>query len=263
MFSFLNRIPDVTKNLLLINIVLYLASHMLSSTGAVNLFDLFSSRYVGTPFFEPFQIVTHMFMHSARDIFHLVFNMLILVMFGAHLERHWGAKKFFIFYMLCGLGAFAIENIYYGIEIYKLKDQIIASGYDLSEINYLIPQYLNNINMEGQLNMDYFMKTHLDDPDVHKYFRYSINSGLGASGALFGVLGAFALLFPNTELMLLFIPVPVKAKYLIGAYILFEVYRTFNPTEYDNVNHLAHISGAAIGLAYVLINRKLDRSNFY
>jgi membrane associated rhomboid family serine protease len=95
-----------------------------------------------------------------------------------------------------------------------------------------------------------------------KYFQLSLVSGLGASGALFGLLAAFAILFPNTELYLIFIPVPIKAKYLIGVYILYEVYKSFS-AQTDNVNHLAHLGGALTGAIIVLLWRKTDRKNFF
>ncbi|TNE53250.1 MAG: rhomboid family intramembrane serine protease [Bacteroidetes bacterium] len=262
MFSFFSHMPSVTKNLLIINVLLYFVSIWFESTGVINLFDLFSSHYIGTPFFEPFQIVTHMFMHSAHDFRHIFFNMFGLVIFGSHLEQVWGAKKFFIFYFIVGIGAFAVENIYYGIQVYQLKNELVAMGYDLSKINDFIMEYKYFAGSEGIASPDpNLVPYHL--PEGIGYIKLSLSSGLGASGALFGILGAFVILFPNTELMLLFIPYPIKAKYLIGIYILYEVYRTFNPVIGDNVNHLAHISGAAIGIAYVFISRKFDRGSFY
>ena len=87
--------------------------------------------------------------------------------------------------------------------------------------------------------------------------------GVGASGAIFGLLAAFALLFPNTEMQILFIPMPIKAKYLIGAYVLYEVYRGFNPIAGDNVAHWAHIGGALVGAIIVLVRRKTNKTNFY
>ena len=245
-----NNIPPVTKNILLINVTLYIVSLVLVGQG-VDLFGLLSAKYFNSLFFEPYQIVTHMFMHSQEDFFHLFFNMFALFMFGSHLERIWGGKRFFIFYIASGLGAVILYNSIGVWQIMELKQQLIGMGYDIDLVNVRLlegdPEKIAVIN--GTL------------PTLQAYANYNWSTMVGASGAIFGLLAGFAILFPNTELMLLFPPIPVKAKYLIGAYMAFEVYSSFYRPG-DGVAHLAHVGGAIVGAAFVLYWRKKGK-NFY
>jgi membrane associated rhomboid family serine protease len=249
MFS---NIPQVTKNLLILNILFYIASLVMASKG-YDPITLLGVHYVNSPLFEPYQVITHMFMHSIHSPLHIFFNMFLLIMFGSHLERIWGAKRFFIFYIASGLGAFALYN---GIGVYQLmqaKSALISMNVDPSI-------FLEQIQKADNYNIIF------NDPAVDiyatSYQNLSKSSMVGASGALFGILAGFALLFPNTELMLLFPPIPIKAKYLIGAYLLFEIYMSFSAVNSD-VAHLAHVGGAIVGIIIVLIWRKRDRSNFW
>ncbi len=245
-----NNIPPVTKNILLINVTLYVVSLVLVGQG-IDLFGLLSAKYFNSLFFEPYQIVTHMFMHSQEDFFHLFFNMFALFMFGSHLERIWGGKRFFIFYMASGLGAVVLYNSIGVWQIMELKQQLIGMGYDINFVNVRL--------LEGEpekiLVIDGTFAT------LQSYANYNWSTMVGASGAIFGLLAGFAILFPNTELMLLFPPIPVKAKYLIGAYMAFEVYSSIYKSN-DSVAHLAHVGGAIVGAAFVLYWRKKGK-NFY
>lgn len=252
MFSFLNNIPPVTKNLLLLNVMLYIVSMILAQNG----FDLgqyLGAHYFNSALFQPYQVITHMFMHSIHSIMHILFNMLLLVMFGAHLERLWGPKRFFIFYLASGLGAFFLYNSIGVWELMELKNTLYSMGYDLDVLNHKITNgYLEEIEI---------MQPYHREP-LQRYYELTISSMVGASGALFGVLAGFAVLFPNTQLMLLFPPIPIKAKYLIGAYLLFEIYSSISGPK-DNIAHLAHVGGAIVGIALVLYWRKTDKKNFY
>ena len=184
--------------------------------------------------------------------------MLLLVMFGAHLERLWGPKRFFLFYFACGIGAFALYNAIGVWEIMELKRQLVSMGYDISTMDNIL---INNFPLDETTNLEHEMMNKGGADIVNKYFRMIQTPMVGASGALFGVLAAFGVLFPNTQLMLIFPPIPIKAKYLIGAYFIFEVYNSFNAN--DQIAHLAHVGGAIVGAILVLIWRKTDRSNFY
>jgi membrane associated rhomboid family serine protease len=200
-----------------------------------------------------------MFAHAG--FFHLLMNMWLFVMLGGYLERLWGPKRFFIFFLLCGFGAFLLQNAISVYQLFDLKAKIAASGIDVSTINYYIthssgiPETLSEINNIGNINES---QARL----IIDYVMQSNSSMLGASGAVFGVLAAFAILFPNQEFMLYF-AIPVKAKFLVGAYFIYEVYQAFQNNPNDQVAHLAHVGGAIVGAIIVLYWRKKDRANFY
>lgn len=249
------NIPVVTKNLLIINVLVYVIMMVGINSGFQELPFYLSAHYFNVPTFQPYQIVSHMFTHSTTSIFHILFNMLLLVMFGSHLERIWGPKRYFIFYFACGVGALILYNSIGMIEVYKIKQALIADGYNMSVIN----EYLWGNGGVKQLPIHSDMSQEL----FSDYSAMAFSSMAGASGAIFGLLAAFALLFPNTELMLLFPPIPIKAKYLIGGYLAYEIYMSFFSVRVDNIAHLAHVGGAVVGLALVLIWRKKDRQHFY
>ena len=245
------NLPNVTKNLLLLNITVFVVALVLQSNGS-NWSNLLAAHYINSVLFEPYQFISHMFMHSLADPLHIFFNMFLLVSFGSHLERIWGAKRFFIFYIACGLGAFVLYNSIGVYQIYQLKQEIISSGiFDIDSLNNHIVEAAN----QGQ---------YLSHPDplIDQYLAFNFSSLVGASGAIFGLLAGFAILFPNTELMLLFLPVPIKAKYLIGAYLLFEIYNSIYQAG-DHIAHLAHVGGALVGIIFILIWRRTDRKNFW
>ncbi len=185
-------------------------------------------------------MVTHFFMHAG--FLHILFNMWIFVILGAHLERMWGAKRFFIFYLISAFAAFALFNALGVYEIEQLKSQILDQGYSINSINDL---------------------THTTgDPIIDKYLIMINSPMVGASGAIFGVMAAFTILFPNTVFYLYF-AIPVKAKYLVGAYLVYTVYMILFPAQNDSTAHLAHLGGAIAGAVLVLYWRKKDRSNFW
>jgi membrane associated rhomboid family serine protease len=248
MFQIFNNIPAVTKNILILNILFYFAS-MVFSNGEMDLFSILGAHYINSPLFEPYQIVTHFFMH-APDFFHILFNMLMLVMFGSHLERIWGGKRFFIFYVASAIGAFALYNGIGVFQIIELKSQIQALGYDITLLNDNI---LNDAAF--QYNVD-------DKELLVNYASKILTPMVGASGAIFGIMAAFAYLFPNTELMLLFPPIPIKAKFLIGGYFLLEVFLSFQSNVGDNIAHLAHVGGAIVGFILVFIWNR-NKKTFY
>ncbi len=235
----LNNIPQVTKNLLILNIMFFVATYFLEIQG-IDLIQDFGAHYVNSPLFEPFQIVTHFFMHA--DFFHILFNMWIFVILGAHLERIWGPKRFFIFYLVSAFAAFALFNIIGVYEIENLKTQITDKGFSIDEIDGLTKLTSNNL--------------------INKYLIMINTPMVGASGAIFGVMAAFTILFPNTVFYLYF-AIPVKAKFLVGAYLAYTLYMIIYPNELDNTAHLAHLGGAIAGAIMVLYWRKQDRSNFW
>lgn len=256
----LNNIPPITKNLLLINVTLYIVSLVLAQQG-IDLFHTLSAHYINSIFFEPYQVVTHMFMHSSNSFGHILFNMFALVVFGSYLEKVWGAKRYFIVYIASGLGAYLLYNVIGAIELYQLKNELLSSN-ELQQLGYqnLAQFHARMVELDEIGRM--FDSSALGYP-VGAYSDLNVASMLGASGAIFGLLAAFAILFPNTELYLLFIPFPVKAKYLIGGYVAFEVFNSIQYGSSGTVAHLAHVGGAIVGAAFVLYWRKFDTKNFY
>ncbi len=241
--NILNQTPTVVKNIILINLVMFLLTSVLSFKG-VELTRILGLYYFTSPNFQPFQIVSHMFMHGGFT--HILFNMYALWMFGRVLESVWGAKRFFIFYFVTGLGA-AILHTFVGYVEFKVLTNSM-SGVDIAHViesgSNILMQGKNFVNDEmAQLNLL------LNTPVV------------GASGAVFGILLGFGMLFPNTQLMLIIPPMPIKAKYFVMIYGAIELYLGLTRTG-GNVAHFAHLGGMLFG--YILIkywNKK--SSNFY
>jgi membrane associated rhomboid family serine protease len=231
-------LPVVTKNIIIINVILFLLTQILASTTGISLTDYFGLHYYLAPAFKPHQFITYIFMHGSLS--HLLFNMIGVYVFGQVLEQVWGPKRYLIFYILTGLGAALAQYIIMHFEISSL----------LTSVN---SQIENSFNTEERT---YFMNQKFE-------FIESLNYHVivGASGSLFGLLGAFGLLFPNRQLYLYFL-FPVKAKWLVIAYGAFEIFSGLRNNPGDNVAHFAHIGGLVVGLIIVLIWRK-DKQHFY
>jgi len=247
MFSFLNNIPQVTKNILILNVLFFLASLVFEKQG-VDLATLFGSHFFNSAFFEPFQVITSMFFHAT--FIHLFFNMFIFVMIGSSLEKLWGAKRFFIFVMAVGLGAVVFHNIFGVIELFNIKKQLVNLGYNIDSLD-------NQLKSIGGIR--YNSK---DQWIIDKYLMRSGTSGFGASGIVYGLLIAFGILFPNTEFYMYFL-FPIKAKYLISFYFIFEVIQIFSHSATDFVGHVAHVGGAITAAIMVIYWRKTDKKNFW
>lgn len=188
----MQRPPQIILNLIIINALAFFAKSVFD--GSVDYGELISSLYlypVYTPFFKPYQLVTYMFLHA--DIFHLLFNMLGLWMFGSVMEKMWGMKRFIIFYFACGLVA-------------GVTQMLLGQG-----------------------------------------------ASIGASGAIMGVLVAFGMTFPNTELFIMPIPFPVKAKWAISGFILIDLLSGLADASNDPIAHFAHLGGALAGFLIMLL----------
>lgn len=225
-------IPPVVKNLLIINVLFFVASYLLIT---LHLDDRLAVYYFDSPKFEVWQPISYMFMHGG--IAHIFFNMFALYSFGSILESRWGGKKFIIFYFITGLGALALQWAVQAFEVH----QIIGSATNNGKIN-LAALFQGEFNT-SQLSM------------AQAVTLRSIYFGgmVGASGAIFGLLVAFGMLYPNAELLIMFIPVPVKAKYIIPIYILVELSLGVAQFEGDSIAHYAHLGGALIGFILVKI----------
>jgi membrane associated rhomboid family serine protease len=256
------NIQPVTKNLLLLNVAMFILTLFFEYQGqGIDLGSLLGAHYFGTPLFEPYQLVSHFFMHGG--FFHILMNMYILVMFGSFLERLWGPKRYFILYIASALGAVLLYNSVGFFQIMELKETIHNSN-AIAALNGLLREtggHITDANLM-EIAQRYGITTQVQYNALGDYAIKSIVPMVGASGAIFGLLAAFAILFPNTELMLLFPPIPIKAKWLIGGYFVFEVYSSFQNNAGDNVAHLAHVGGAIVGAILVLIWRRTGK-NFY
>jgi membrane associated rhomboid family serine protease len=239
------NIPPVVKNLLIINGLFFLATILLKNQG-IDLAEYLGLHYWKSDGFYPHQLVTYMFMHSSTDFTHVLFNMFAVWMFGKVLEGVWGSKRFLIFYMVTGVGAGLIQLLVAHLRLMPLiaelspedMNMVLTEGYDL------IQSGRNWVGVGGTIN--------------------GLINGVtvGASGAVFGILLAFGMLFPNTELMLLFPPIPIKAKWFVLGYGALELYSGFANNPNDNVAHFAHLGGMLF--AFVLIQYwKKDRGTFY
>jgi membrane associated rhomboid family serine protease len=225
-----SKTNSIVKIIIGINIAVYLLqllfkSHNITQWGALH--------YYTSPLFYPHQLITSVFMHDDGGFTHILFNMFCLYTFGTMLEQVWGSKKFFSFYMICGVGASIIMML---------------------SIPFTAAQMVNSIQGSGILE---------ENREENIDTLINIYTCLGASGAVMGVEAAFAYLFPNTELMLMFIPVPVKAKYLIPVLLLIDLFGGFYRIAGDNIGHFAHLGGALIGFLLVLYWNKTNMKTFY
>lgn len=259
-------ITPIVKNLLIINIALYVVAAFVLP----NLSAIFALYHIQSPRFIPTQFLTYMFMHA--DEWHLFGNMFGLFVFGPLLEEFIGPKKLLTLWMVCGVGAGVLYSGYTSFQTNKL-DNLISTYYsDPSPENFkeCIGHFGAQSNPEVVEFMDAYYRNPTDPSIVReaKIFLttlrgHVINGNMvGASGAFFGVLIAFGMFFPNTQLMLLFPPIPIKAKYLVLAYGVYTVYSVIIDNPQDNVAHFAHLSGLVIGAGLVYYWKK-SRKSFY
>jgi membrane associated rhomboid family serine protease len=260
------RLTPVVKNLLLVNIALLLIPSVLN----LDLNTIFGLRYIFAEEFKPFQFITYMFFHGGFG--HLLGNMFALFIFGPMLEKFWGAQRFFIFYMITGIGAGILYGAVTFVEMQQLENA--AESY-IENPNYEDFSLFITENAGYAYKQWYdFISAYGDNPESQQYINESIQRVnevvrfqgnvpmIGASGAIFGILFAFGFLFPNTELFLLFPPIPIKAKYLVTFYALYELYAGIQRTPGDNVAHWAHLGGMLI--AFILLKIWQDnKTKFY
>ncbi|WP_413532503.1 rhomboid family intramembrane serine protease [Empedobacter brevis] len=228
-------IPPVTKNLLIINGLFFFATFVFMQTRQIDLRVILGAFYPESPNFKFWQILTHMFMHA--DFSHILFNMFALWMFGSVVEQTFGPKKFLTMYLLAGLGGFILFNAVNYFQIEQLKEAIQAQGIGLIQIYEAA-----KLSAEGTYHPNSII---LSNQAASELLVNYITPMVGASGAIYGLLLAFAVLYPNEKLMLIFFPVPVKAKYFIPVMVLIEFYLGYQ--NIGNVAHFAHLGGGLIG----------------
>lgn len=228
------NITPVVKQLLIINIIFFIGSQFVPVAN-----ELLALHYFESPAFEPWQIITHMFMHGG--IMHIAFNMFALYSFGSSLEHFWGGKKFIFFYISCGLGSALLHT---GVNYYQFHH-----GLEILQENNVPQNAINLILSEGRYNdqiLEVISKSSLEQ----MYFAYN-TPVVGASGVIYGLLVAFAFMFPNAALMMIFIPIPIKAKYFVPGLIAIDLVLALGGNSLfggsDGIAHFAHIGGALIG----------------
>lgn len=243
-------LPTIIKNLLIINVLVFLAQKTIGQEAFFKMDDIFALHTWQSELFKPWQFITHLFMHASFG--HLFGNMFALWVFGSALENLWGPKRFLTFYIICGLGAafchmlvLYVENIHI-VQAFNSLDPN-ASNYDMQVINF-----------NKEFSPD---QSQLYPP--REVFNYNINEPtLGASGAVFGCLAAFGYLFPNDYIYLYFF-LPIKAKWFVILYAGFELVMAVQSSAGDNVAHVAHLGGALVGFILVYFWNKNNRRRFY
>lgn len=224
----MNSIPTVTKNLLIINVLCFFGGVVAMKYG-INLNDLLGLHFFMASDFNPAQLITYMFMHGGFQ--HIFFNMFALWMFGRTLEQVWGPKRFLSYYMVCGIGAGLVQEL----------------------VQYI--QYVTELSQYDSVN------TGIAVISMAEYL--NLMTTVGASGAIYGILLAFGMLFPNSQMFVFPIPFPVKAKYFVMGYAALEIFLGLGAST-DGVAHFAHLEGMIFGFILIMYWRKKNNNGqFY
>jgi membrane associated rhomboid family serine protease len=252
-------LPEVVKNLLIINGIMYLATMILMQKG-VDLIDVLGLHYIPSEKFKAYQFITYMFMHDNTSIMHILLNMLALYMFGSAVENVWGGKRFLIFYILTGLGA---ALAHYAIVYYQINPEIsFLKSYINAESTTQMTNILNTEAFKYRYGQELYEAVNTNGLSPTESISYAsqmmtqlLNAPviIGASGAVYGVLLAYGMLFPNS-LLYLFFAIPVKAKYVVVLYGVIELYSGLTGSG-GNVAHFAHLGGLLTGIIIILFWR--------
>lgn len=271
-------LPDVVKNILIINILLFLATIAFSSAFQTDLTDKLGLHYLGSEKFQPYQLITYMFMHGGFS--HILFNMFALWMFGNVLENVWGPKRFLVYYLFTGLGAAVVHYVIVHFQLTPALDSINAflahpSHASLNEFllspNFQIAsnEMLNNYNVfketyNSTINTDQgaALTTSVNYITQYKVDLLNAPVVIGASGAVFGILLAFGMMFPNS-LIYVYFAIPIKAKWFVMIYGALELYSGLSNNPNDNVAHFAHLGGMLFGIILLLFWRHKQKLTFF
>lgn len=235
------QITPVVKQLLILNIIMFVGCLFIPNAN-----EWFALYYFENPNFKIWQVVSHMFMHG--NFLHIAFNMFGLYSFGSTLEHYWGGKRFLFFYFSCGLGAALIHSLANFFAFHNGLDVLVANGYSKTEIVSLLA--------EGQYDKRWEML--LPGAEFANFVDAFFVPAVGASGAIYGLFAAFAIMFPNAELFVMFVPVPIKAKFVVPAMLLLDVFGGFSNYSLmgSNIAHFAHLGGALFGIIIMLTWRR-------
>ncbi|MGZ5273871.1 MAG: rhomboid family intramembrane serine protease [Kaistella sp.] len=226
-----NTIPPITRNIIIINVIVFILTYVLQSD---LMYRYLAAFYPFSPFFHSWQIITHMFMHGS--FFHILFNLMTLYSFGPVLEQVLGDKKYVILYFVSGLGAFFLFNLWNFVEVEQIKASLQSLGFDLNG-------YMDGESVSFKGNSEAILTQQGLVNDLQSIISVPM---VGASGAIFGVIAAFATLYPDAKIMLMFIPVPIKVKYLLPVVIVVSIYLGVSGNV-GGIAHLAHVGGALVG----------------
>lgn len=222
----MRTMPPITKNLLIINTICFLAYYVLQGRG-IDFNSIFGLHYLQASHFQIYQLLTYMFMHAS--FMHLFFNMFALWMFGSVIERTFGEKRFLIYYLVCGLGAALCQELSQGVQVYSI---IAEQGGTLSDL----------------LNLSALDKAALNSMTT-----------VGASGSIYGVLLAFGMTYPEQRMFIFPLPIPIKAKWFVCGYAAIELFMAMGQRG-DNVAHVAHLGGMLFGYLLIKMWRKSSSS---
>lgn len=269
-----SMMPPVVKNLLIINGLMFLATLAFQGSFGLDLRDMLGLHYFQSEKFNPFQLVSYMFMHG--DLGHIFFNMFAVWMFGSAIENAWGSKRFLIYYILTGFGAAFLHYVTIYIDIAPVISQMEAiidqptadtilaftdahpwgnyiSQYQFPDMYAAVNDFYYNQaqalrlepdNEEALRNSTFFFQNYLE------HFM-NLPNVVGASGSLFGILLAFGMMFPNVRLFMIFLPIPIKAKYFVIGYGVMELVSAVQNNPGDNVAHFAHLGGMLFGFLLI------------
>ncbi|WP_338734126.1 rhomboid family intramembrane serine protease [Mangrovimonas cancribranchiae] len=235
----MNNITDTVKHLLIINVIMFVGTLAIGNNGVL-FYDWFALHFPKNDTFQLWQIFTHMFMHGG--FMHLFFNMFALWMFGTAVEQRFGSKKFLFFYISSGLGAALIMIGYYFFQYYSGLSTLNESGFDTAQVIDVLKSGYNRYDTrwESVLNQD----------QLGNFVGVFNSTMVGASGAIMGVLVAFGMLYPESKLMLIFLPIPIKAKYFIPGIIILDLISAVTGQSFfspSNTAYVAHVGGALTG----------------
>jgi len=242
-----NILPPVVKNLIIINALAFLAYYSFAVSFGIDLNAKLGLHYVGSDKFAPYQFVTYMFMHGGFG--HIFFNMFALWMFGNTLENYWGPKRFFIYYFVTGIGAALFYQGVQYIEAQTIIHNLKAIGLGTEQISEIVTL--------GKYNPAILQS--ISKTELFKLYSIYNTPTVGASGAVFGLLLAFGMTFPNAVIYLYF-AIPIKAKYFVILYGAFELWSGLANNPQDNVAHFAHLGGMLFGFILIKMWQKNSSS---
>ena len=246
----LNNITDTVKHLIIINVIMFIGT---LAIGGANFgdntvfYDWFALHFPKNPAFQPWQIITHMFMHGG--FMHIFFNMFALWMFGTAVEQRFGSKKFLFFYISSGLGAAMVMIGYYYFQFYTGLTVLNEAGFEETKILETLNTGMYNTGWQQIMGID----------KMQEFISVFHATMVGASGAIMGVLVAFGMMYPESKLMLIFLPVPIKAKYFIPGIIALDLISAITGQSFfspSNTAYMAHIGGALTGFLIMLYWKK-------